>query len=82
MKSNIPRGDPVGLDPSRVDLNKLRTFAVIAESGGVSAAAGRLALSRSAVSHSLAALESELEVALFHRVGRGLVLSADGARPE
>jgi len=66
------------LDPSKVDLNKLRTFAVIAEQGGVSAAAKTLSLTRSAVSHSLAALESELELALFHRVGRRLVLTREG----
>lgn len=79
MKSNNP-GDPAGdLDPARVDLNKLRTFAVIADSGGVSAAAGRLALSRSAVSHSLASLESSLGVPLFHRVGRGLLPTREAA---
>lgn len=61
-----------------VDLNKLRTFAVIADRGGVTAAARALHLTRSAVSHSLAALEASLGVALFDRVGRGLVLTAEG----
>jgi DNA-binding transcriptional LysR family regulator len=62
----------------RLDLNKLVTFLVIAESGGVSAAARRLGLTRSAVSHSLGALESALGVTLFHRVGKSLVLTPDG----
>ena len=62
-----------------VDLNKLRTFFVIAERGGVTAAAERLALSRSAVSHSLASLEDALGVPLFHRVGKKLVLTREGA---
>ena len=62
-----------------VDLNKLRTFFVIAERGGVSAAAKRLALTRSAVSHSLASLEDALGVLLFHRVGKKLVLTREGA---
>jgi DNA-binding transcriptional LysR family regulator len=66
------------LDPKDLDLNKLRTFFAIAERGGVSAAAERLALTRSAVSHSLAALESSLGVALFHRVGKRLVLTREG----
>lgn len=75
MKSNgLPA--PVGLED--LDLNKLRTFAVIAEQGGVAAAARRLHLTRSAVSHSLAALEGSLGVPLFLRVGRGLVLTAEG----
>ncbi len=80
MKSDSGSEPGAGLDPGRVDLNKLRTFAVIAASGGVSAAATRLALSRSAVSHSLAALEASLQTQLFHRVGRRLVLTRDGER--
>jgi DNA-binding transcriptional LysR family regulator len=64
----------------RLDLNKLVTFVAIAESGGVSAAARRLALTRSAVSHSLGALESALGFTLFHRVGKSLVLTPEGRR--
>jgi LysR family cyn operon transcriptional activator len=80
MKSNDRNSSDVpDLDASRVDLNKLRTFFVIAEQGGVSAAASRLALSRSAVSHSLAALESSLGVLLFDRVGKRLVLTREGS---
>jgi DNA-binding transcriptional LysR family regulator len=64
----------------RLDLNKLVTFLLIAESGGVSAAARRLRLTRSAVSHSLGALESALGVGLFARVGKRLVLTPEGRR--
>ena len=62
-----------------LDLNKLRTFFVIAEQGGVSAAARQLSLTRSAISHSLVALEESLGTALFHRVGKKLVLTREGA---
>lgn len=65
---------------ANVDLNKLRTFFVIAEAGGISAAARRLALTRSAVSHSLSLLEQSLGAPLFHRIGKRLVLTRDGAR--
>jgi len=58
-----------------VDLNKVATFLAIAELASVTAAAAHLALTRSAVSHSLRTLEGQLGVALFHRVGRGLVLT-------
>lgn len=75
MKSN-DQSSPAGL--RGLDLNKLRTFAVIAEQGGVTAAARSLHLTRSAVSHSLASLEASLGLALFLRVGRGLVLTAEG----
>ena len=64
---------------NNVDLNKLRSFLAVAERGGVSAAAGALALTRSAVSQSLASLESSLGVRLFDRVGRRLVLTAEGS---
>jgi len=66
----------VNLD--KVDLNKLRTFAAVAERGGVSPAARQLALTRSAVSQSLAALEASLGVRLFDRVGRRLVPTQEG----
>jgi LysR family transcriptional regulator, low CO2-responsive transcriptional regulator len=66
------------MELNKVDLNKLATFLVIAESGAVTAAAERLSLTRSAVSHSLRALEDELGVPLFHRVGKRLVLTAQG----
>ena len=61
-----------------VDLNKLRTFLGIVDSGGVSAAARRQGLTRSAVSQSLKALETSLGLRLFHRVGRRLVLTPEG----
>jgi len=61
-----------------VDLNKVATFLAIAELASVTAAAAHLALTRSAVSHSLRTLEGQLGVALFHRVGRGLVLTNEG----
>ena len=75
MKSD----DPGAAGPlARLDLNKLLTFLAIAEAGGVSAAARRRFVSRSAVSHSLGALEAELGVALFHRVGKSLVPTREG----
>ncbi|HTO55091.1 MAG TPA: LysR family transcriptional regulator [Myxococcota bacterium] len=61
-----------------IDLNKLRTFLAVAERGGVSPAAAALALTRSAVSQSVAGLEGSLGVQLFDRVGRKLVLTREG----
>ncbi|MFP8881021.1 MAG: LysR family transcriptional regulator [Myxococcota bacterium] len=69
----------IDLNSLSVDLNKLRTFFAIAECGGVSAAAQQLSLTRSAISHSLAGLESSLDVTLFHRVGKKLVPTREGA---
>jgi DNA-binding transcriptional LysR family regulator len=66
------------MELDKLDLNKLLTFLAISEAGGVSAAARRLALTRSAVSHSLGALEASLGVPLFHRVGKSLVPTREG----
>ena len=63
---------------TNLDLNKLLTFLAIVEADGVTPAARRLGLTRSAVSHSLAALETSLGVSLFHRVGKRLVLTREG----
>jgi DNA-binding transcriptional LysR family regulator len=62
----------------QIDLNKLQVFFEIAECGGMSAAARLLALTPSALSQSLASLEASLEVKLFDRVGRRLVLTREG----
>lgn len=66
------------MDLKQLDLNKLYTFFAIAEHGGVASAARRLGRTPSAVSQSLSSLESMLELRLFDRVGRRLVLTRDG----
>jgi LysR family cyn operon transcriptional activator len=63
---------------NRIDLNKLYTFTAVAESGGISKAAARLGLTRSAISQSVSALEASLGLRLFHRVGRRLLLAPPG----
>jgi DNA-binding transcriptional LysR family regulator len=63
---------------NKVDLNKLRIFHDVATAGGVTNAAGLRSLTRSAVSHSIAGLETELGVRLFHRIGKKLLLTEEG----
>lgn len=53
----------------RVSLDQLRVLSVVAEAGSFSAAARRLQRVQSAVSHTVAALEQQLGVALFDRSG-------------
>jgi DNA-binding transcriptional LysR family regulator len=59
-------------------LQQLAYFLAAAESGSFSAAAESLHLAQPSVSEQVRRLESELGVALFHRVGRGLVPTAAG----
>jgi DNA-binding transcriptional LysR family regulator len=61
-----------------VDIDELRTFVEVADSGGVSPAARRLAVSKSIVSRRLLRLEAELGVQLLARSTRGAALTEAG----
>ncbi len=63
-----------------LDLNLLRVFAVVAESGSVTEAAKRLYLTQPAVSAALRRLTTTVGAPLFARSGRGLVLTSRGTR--
>lgn len=62
-----------------MDERRLRYFLTVAEEGSVTRAAERLHLAQPSLSQALRAFERELGTELFHRVGRGLRLSAAGA---
>ncbi len=61
-----------------LDLTALRSFATVAETGGVTRAAGLLNLTQSAVSMQIKRLEEALGRQLFDRAGRGITMTADG----
>jgi len=61
-----------------MNLRQLQTLITIADAGGFARAAGRLNLSQPAASRQIQALEAELGVLLFDRIGRGLHLTAEG----
>jgi LysR family transcriptional activator of mexEF-oprN operon len=63
-----------------LDLNLLRVFVVVAEAGGVTAAAARLYLTQPAVSAALKRLRQAVGAPLLARRGRGLVLTPRGQR--
>ena len=60
------------------DWNRARAFLVTAEEGSLSAAARALGMNQPTLGRQVAALEQELGVALFERVGRGLELTPGG----
>lgn len=61
-----------------LDITTLRSFVAVAESGGVTRAAGFLHLTQSAVSMQLKRLEELLGLDLFDRSGRSIALTASG----
>ena len=61
-----------------MDWDKLRVFHAVAEAGSFTHAGDTLNLSQSAVSRQISALEENLQVSLFHRHARGLILTEQG----
>jgi DNA-binding transcriptional LysR family regulator len=64
--------------PRNLDLTALRSFAAVADAGGVTRASGFLNLTQSAVSMQVKRLEDSLGLQLLDRAGRGVVLTAAG----
>lgn len=60
------------------DWNRLRAFLVTAEEGSFSAAARALSMTQPTLGRQVSALEAELGVTLFQRVGRGQELTPAG----
>jgi DNA-binding transcriptional LysR family regulator len=61
-----------------MDWDKLKVFHAAAVAGSFTHAGEQLGLSQSAVSRQVSALEQELNVSLFHRHARGLILTEQG----
>jgi len=61
-----------------MDWDKLRIFHKVANAGSLTHAGEELHLSQSAVSRHIRALEESLNVTLFHRHARGLILTEQG----
>ena len=62
----------------KFDWNRARGFLVTAEEGSLSAAARALGMAQPTLGRQVDALEQELGVVLFERVGRGLTLTPSG----
>jgi len=67
-----------GATLGRLDWDKLRVFHAVAQAGSFTHAGEALGLSQSAVSRQISALEQSLNVSLFLRHARGLVLTSEG----
>lgn len=59
-------------------LRQLQVFVAVARTGGVTQAAGEIALSQSAASTALAEFERQFDCRLFERVGKSLRINALG----
>jgi DNA-binding transcriptional LysR family regulator len=74
LERNVPLEQPM------IDLNLLRSFVAIAETGSITRAAARLSLPKSTVSRQLARLEADLGEDLVTRGSDGVVLRDHGRR--
>lgn len=72
-RGDLRRGYGAGMD-----LQKLEYFLAVRSHGSVNAAAARLGVAQPTISQALRALEREFGVELFHRIGRGMVLTSAG----
>ncbi|NOH98379.1 LysR substrate-binding domain-containing protein [Vibrio sp. 99-70-13A1] len=63
-----------------VPLKSIYAFIAVAETGSMTEAANLLFVSHSAVSQAIKSLEQQINKPLFQRVGRRVVLNADGKR--
>ena len=61
-----------------MDLKHLRLIQTVAQCEGLTAAGAQLHLSQPALSQQLANIEAELGLRLFHRLGKKMVLTAEG----
>jgi DNA-binding transcriptional LysR family regulator len=63
-----------------MDVRQLKFFLAVVDHGGFSKAAEQLMVAQPSLSQAIAAFERELGSPLFHRVGRGVVLSDAGRK--
>ena len=64
----------------KFDWNRARAFLVTAEEGSLAAAARALDMTQPTLGRQVAALEQEIGVDLFNRIGRGLELTPNGMK--
>lgn len=65
---------------NNIDLNKLAVFSQVVESGNYRIASEILNVTPSALSQAISSLEHGLGFMLFHRVGKKLIVSAEGLK--
>lgn len=62
----------------KINVDHLRTFVMVVDSGGIHRAVERINLSQPAASRQINALEATLGIRLFDRIGRRLKLTSEG----
>lgn len=74
----VAPGRSTALIIAGVEMHQVEYFLAVVDHNGINAAAGALRLAQPTVSQAIRGLERELAVDLFHRIGRGMVLTSAG----
>ncbi|XVQ10075.1 LysR family transcriptional regulator [Spirillospora sp. CA-255316] len=61
-----------------MDLHQIKYFLAVVDHNGINAATTALGVAQPTISQAIQGLERELGVPLFHRIGRGMVLTSAG----
>lgn len=61
-----------------MDVHHLEYFLAVRDNGSIHAAANALGITQPTISQAIKALEREMGVGLFHRIGRGMALTSAG----
>lgn len=67
-----------GIPMPRIEFRQLRYFLAVVEEGSLRKAASKLGMSQPPLSRQIQQLEADLQVELFERSGRGMILSGAG----
>lgn len=78
VEKNRLRQNRLSSDTGQMNLTRLAAFVAVGQAGSFTRAAGQLAITKSAASQHVAALEKELGVQLLHRSTRSLSLTEAG----
>ena len=63
-------------------LQQLKYIVTVAETGNITEAAKRLFISQPSLTNAIRELEKEMQITIFHRTNKGVIISNEGPQDE